>query len=307
MPIPDFQTIMLPMLQAASDGKEYQIREIRQRLADTFALTEDEHGRLLPSGRQTVFSNRVAWSKVYLTQAGLLLSPKRGCLKISDRGRAVLREKPDRIDMRFLERFPEYVEFRASSKKNHTDDQPTPPGGDQNELQETPEESLEAAYQKLREALASELLARVKSASPQFFEGLVVELLLAMGYGGSRKEAGEAIGKAGDEGIDGIINEDRLGLDVIYLQAKKWDGTVGRPELQKFVGALHGKPAKKGVFITTGAFSAEAIDYVSRIDPKIVLIGGRQLAELMMDFDVGVTTTGSYHVKRIDTDYFGEE
>jgi len=141
----------------------------------------------------------------------------------------------------------------------------------------------------------------------QFFEGLVVELLLAMGYGGSRKEAGEAIGKAGDEGIDGIINEDRLGIDVIYFQAKKWDGTVGWPELQKFVGALHGKRAKKGVFITTGSFSVEATDYVSRIDPKILLIGGRQLAKLMMDFDVGVTTTGSYHVKRIDTDSFGEE
>ncbi len=304
MPIPDFQTIMLPMLRAASDGKEYALRDMRQLLAEEFGLSEEEKTALLPSGRQRIFANRVAWSKVYLGQAGLLTSPKRGFLKISQRGIEVLRQKPERIDIKFLDRFPEFVEFRTSGKKNHAETEPSAISGPE---PETPEEALEAAYQSLRTALATELLTRVKAAAPQFFERLVVELLLAMGYGGSRKEAGEAIGKSGDEGIDGIINEDRLGLDVIYLQAKKWEGTVGRPELQKFVGALQGKRARKGVFITTGSFSPEAIDYVSRIDPKIVLIAGRHLAELMIDFNIGVTALASYQLKRIDTDYFGEE
>lgn len=171
---------------------------------------------------------------------------------------------------------------------------------------ETPEEALEAAHLKMRIGLASELLSRVKAASPQFFERLVVELLLRMGYGGSRRDAGQAIGRSGDEGIDGVISEDRLGLDVVYLQAKQWDGTVGRPEIQRFVGALHGKRAKKGVFITTGAFSAEAAAYVDHIDPKVVLIDGRRLAELMIDVDLAVTTAATYSLKRLDSDYFDE-
>lgn len=304
MPIPDFQTIMLPMLRTASDGKEYALRDMRQLLAEEFKLTAEEKAALLPSGRQPIFANRVAWSKVYLNQAGLFSSPKRGFLQITPLGFEVLREKPQRIDIKFLERFPQFVEFRTSGKKNHAE---TAPAAIPPQDPETPEEALEAAYQNLRTALSTELLTRVKAASPQFFEHLVVELLIAMGYGGSRKEAGEAIGKSGDEGIDGIINEDRLGLDVIYLQAKKWEGTVGRPELQKFVGALQGKRARKGVFITTGSFSPEAIDYVSRIDPKIVLIAGRHLADLMIDFNIGVTGVATYQLKRVDTDYFGEE
>jgi len=171
---------------------------------------------------------------------------------------------------------------------------------------ETPEETLEAAHLKMRAGLASDLLSRVKAGSPEFFEHLVVELLLKMGYGGSRRDAGQAIGKAGDEGIDGVISEDRLGLDIVYLQAKKWDGTVGRPEIQKFVGALHGKRAKKGVFITTGSFSADALAYVDHIDPKVVLVDGRRLAEFMIDFDLGVNAAVTYHVERIDSDYFDE-
>lgn len=302
MPIPDFQTLMLPVLELAADGQEHSIREARERLAEKFTLTQAERAQLLPSGRQPLFDNRVAWAKSYLYQAGLLTAPRRAHFQISERGREVLREAPGRITIGYLERFPEFLEFRTKRGQPPGAPEPTPgPEG------ETPEESLEAAYQRLRGALASELLSRVKGSSPQFFEQLVVEVLLRMGYGGSRKEAGEAIGRSGDEGIDGIINEDRLGLDVIYLQAKKWEGTVGRPELQKFVGALHGRRARKGVFITTGAFSSEAAEYVARIDPKVVLIDGRQLAELMIDFNVGITPVATYENKRIDSDYFGED
>jgi restriction system protein len=294
---------MRPLLDLASDGKEHPLQETREALAAKFGLTETELKMLLPSGRQPVFANRVAWAKVYLTQACLLESPQRGYFKISDRGRAALEEAPQRITIKYLEQFPEFVEFRSTPKKQR---EAVPPLTSDEEGQ-TPEESLEAAHHKLRSELASELLGRVKRCSPQFFERLVVELLLNMGYGGSRKEAGEAIGMAGDEGIDGLINEDRLGLDTIYLQAKRWAGSVGRPEIQKFVGALHGKRAKKGVFITTSTFSADAADYVRNIDPKVILIDGQQLAEYMIDFGVGVNSVNSYEVKRIDSDYFAEE
>lgn len=303
MPIPDFQTLMLPLLQLASDGKEHTLRDAQAKLAIEFNLSEEEKSQLLPSGRQPIFYNRVSWAKVYLQQAGLLLSPHRGCFQISEKGRQVLSDSPDRITVKFLESFPAFVESRASSRRER--DKSTEKETDNGD-HETPEERLEDAYQRIRGGLASELLNHVKSGSAQFFERLVVELLVRMGYGGSRKEAGQAIGRSGDEGIDGIINEDRLGLDVIYIQAKKWEGTVGRPEIQKFVGALHGRRARKGVFITTGSFSADAIDYVSRIDPKVVLIDGQQLAELMIDFGLGVTPTVSYEIKRMDTDYFDE-
>lgn len=231
------------------------------------------------------------------------MSPRRGHFQISARGRDALKSPPLRIDIKFLEQYPEFVEFRTP--RTEVQELQTQALSSQAEP-ETPEEALEAAHLKMRAGLASELRNRVKAGSPEFFEHLVVELLLKMGYGGSRKDAGQAIGKAGDEGIDGVISEDRLGLDIVYLQAKKWDGTVGRPEIQKFVGALHGKRAKKGVFITTGSFSADAIGYVDHIDPKVVLIDGRRLAELMIDFDVGVNAAATYHVKRIDSDYFDE-
>lgn len=294
---------MLPFLRFASDGSEHAMMEAREALAAEFHLTAEDRTALLPSGRQAVFDNRVAWAKVYLQRAGLLDSPRRGHFRISERGRDVLRDPPERVTVKYLERFPEFVEFRSATKERRE-------AGEQSSADvegETPEETLESAYQRLRSDMAADLLGRVKACSPQFFERLVVELLLRMGYGGSRKEAGEAIGRAGDEGIDGIINEDRLGLDVIYLQAKKWDGTVGRPEIQKFVGALHGKRAKKGIFITTGTFSSEAAQYVATIDPKVVLIDGQQLANLMIDWNVGVSPVASYETKRIDCDYFTEE
>ncbi len=305
MAVPDFQSLMLPLLQmAAADQKEHSLQEARDWLAEKLHVTEEERALLLPSGRQAVFNNRVAWAKVYLQRAGLLASPKRGHFQIAPRGLEVLATKPQRVDIKLLDQFPEFVEFRT--KKDTSDHEQT--GTETTSTDhETPEEALEASYSRIRTDLAADLLERVKKTSPAFFETLVVELLVKMGYGGSRKEAGKAIGQSGDEGIDGVINEDRLGLDVIYIQAKKWAGTVGRPEIQKFVGALHGKRAKKGVFLTTGTFSSDAKDYVSHIDPKVVLIDGRQLAELMIDFDLGVAPVASYQVKRSDSDYFGEE
>jgi restriction system protein len=302
--IPDFQTLMLPLLKFASDGKEHSNKDAREQLAKDFALTEEEKNTLLPSGRQTIFVNRVAWAKVYLQHAGLLNSNRRGYIQISDRGREVLRENLKRITVKYLERFPELLEFRAGDKERKPKKTEV---ADSEEERQTPEEMLESAYQRLRADLVADLLARLKSCSPQFFERLVVEVLLRMGYGGSRKEAGEAIGASGDEGIDGIINEDRLGLDVIYLQAKRWQGTVGRPEIQKFVGALHGKRAKKGIFITTGTFSSDALDFVSKIESKVALIDGKQLAGMMIDFNVGVMPQATYETKRTDSDYFEEE
>ncbi len=305
MPIPDFQTLMLPLLQLASDGDEHTIRTAVEQLALEFKLSEDEKSELLPSGRQPIFYNRVSWAKVYLQQAGLLLSPRRGYFRISEKGLQILANKPKLINIKLLQTFPEFIESRAASKKEK--DKQSEKGDNHHDGDfETPEERLENAYQRIRNELASDLLNHIKSCSPQFFERLVVELLVAMGYGGSRKEAGRAIGHSGDEGVDGIINEDRLGLDVIYIQAKKWGRTVGRPEVQGFVGALHGKRAKKGVFITTGTFSTDAMNYVSRIDPKIVLIDGQQLAEFMIDFGLGVTPVAAYEIKRIDSDYFDE-
>lgn len=305
MPVPDFQTIMLPLLRNASDGKEHTSAEAREFLAKDFALSEEDKNQLLPSGRQSRFANRCAWATHYLQQAGLLRAPRRGAHQITDRGRDVLKKQPARIDIRFLEQFPEFLDFRAR-KADGEDSKSASESGTALTESDTPEEAMESAHSRMRSSLASDLLGRVKSGSPRFFENLVIELLLRMGYGGSRRDAGQAIGRSGDEGIDGVISEDRLGLDIVYIQAKRWDGTVGRPEIQKFVGALHGKRAKKGVFITTGSFSSDAIAYVENIDPKVVLIDGRRLANLMIDFDVGVTATATYHTKRVDSDYFEE-
>ena len=302
MAVPDFQSLMLPLLKVAADGQLHSLGEAREALGVAFKLTDADRAELLPSGSQAKFSNRVAWAKSYLQQAGLLLSPKRGHFQVTERGLTVLKAPPSRIDIKFLEQYPEFVEFRTPKQ----DDTEHPPEPHPEPEAYTPEEAFETAHQKMNASLASEVLNRVKSASSQFFEQLVVELLLKMGYGGSRSDAGHAVGKSGDEGIDGIISEDRLGLDIVYLQAKKWDATVGRPEIQKFVGALHGKSARKGVFISTGAFSAEAVAYVEHIDPKVVLIDGKRLAQLMIDFEVGVSTVRTYGVKRIDSDYFEE-
>jgi len=304
--IPDYETLMLPLLELAADGHEHSLRDARDRLGRKYNLTEEERDALLPSG-QRLFPNRVGWAKTYLTKAGALEAPRRGFFKISERGRDVLSKKLEKITVKFLEQFPEFVEFTSPQTRQEEVSSGVDSMYGITAEKQTPEEMLDVAYQRLRRETAAELLLRVKKSSAEFFEHLVVDLLLRMGYGGSLKEAGSAIGRSGDEGIDGIIKEDRLGLDAIYLQAKKWEGTVGRPEIQKFVGALHGKRARKGVFITTGVFSSEAVEYLGHIDPKVVLIDGRQLADLMIDFDLGVTESAAYHVKRIDSDYFGEE
>ena len=302
MPVPDFQSLMFPMLQFAGDGKTHSLAEARDYLAHHFELSEADRAEILPSGRQRRYDNRVAWAKVYLEQGGLISSPKRAHFEITDRGREVLRRGISRVDIQFLEEFEEFRQFRNSGGRDG--EQPPAPVPT---TTETPEEILERAYQTIRSELAAELLAKVKAGSPEFFERLVVELLLKMGYGRSRAEAGRAIGGSGDEGIDGIITEDRLGLDTIYIQAKRYAGTVGRPDIQKFVGALHGKRARKGVFITTGVFSEEAVDYVERIDPRVVLIDGRQLAGYMIDHELGVSSRAKYELKRIDSDYFADE
>ncbi|MFW9889123.1 MAG: winged helix-turn-helix domain-containing protein, partial [Candidatus Thorarchaeota archaeon] len=260
MAIPDFQTIMLPLLQLSSDGEVHYIHDAVDQLAEQFELTDEERTKLLSSGQQPVFYNRVGWARTYLKKAGLLEDPKRGYFQITSRGRKVFSENPSRIDMKFLRQFPEYIEFRETVRE------PVEKEVSEEDLEGlTPEEALENAYQQIRTDLSDKLLSFVLNSTPGFFEKLVVELLVKMGYGGSQRDAARAVGKGGDEGIDGIIDEDRLGLDTIYIQAKKWNkpSSVGRPEIQKFVGALHGKRAKKGIFITTTSFSNEAKDYVS--------------------------------------------
>ena len=306
MAIPGFQSFMLPVLRRVGDGEEHRSRDVTQHVADELGLTESERGETLPSGQKTRLNNRVDWARSYLTQAGLLTSPRKGWVRITPRGQQLLQDSPPKIDIKYLMQFDEFVAFRKRRRPTSPEIETT--ADDEISLDvETPEESLDHAYQNLRRQLADELLKQVMAGSAAFFEKLVVELLLNMGYGGSRRDAGQAIGKSGDGGIDGIIKEDRLGFDAIYIQAKKWDGPISRPELQKFVGALQDKKSKKGLFITTSTFSQPAIDYAARIDIKVVLIDGEQLAELMIDHNVGTATTATYDIKRIDLDYFTEE
>ncbi|OQW72092.1 MAG: restriction endonuclease [Proteobacteria bacterium ST_bin11] len=302
MAIPDYQSCMLPLLNFADDRKDHSLREAVEYLANQFKLTAAERTELLPSGQQATFHNRVSWARSYLKKAGLLDSPKRGVLRITALGLEVLTKPPERIDVKFLEQFPEFVEFRNATRGSNDASSLS----DAETQEKTPEEILEIAHQNIRKELAQEILSKILTCSPLFFENLVVELLVKMGYGGSRKDAGERIGQSGDGGIDGIIKEDRLGLDAIYIQAKRWQGSVGRPEIQKFVGALQGQRAKKGVFITTSSFTQDALSYVSNIDTKVVLIDGQLLSSLMIDFDVGVSVSASYIVKKIDSDYFDE-
>ena len=293
-------------MKLVSDGQEHKYRDLIEKLAIEFQVTDEERKELLASGNQAIFDNRVGWAKTYLKKAGLLDSPKRATFVITDIGRQTLAKKPDRIDAKYLRQFPAFLEFQnASRNDNETEEENTTVTINE----QTPEESLDKAYQRLRTALASEILNNVVDLSPPFFERLVVELLVKMGYGGSIKDAGKAMGKSGDEGIDGTIKEDKLGLDIIYIQAKRWKpgNVVGRPELQKFVGALAGQGAKKGIFITTSNFTKEALDYTPRNETKIVLIDGEQLAQLMIDYNLGCTPQQTYELKKIDSDYFGEE
>ncbi len=298
MAIPDFQTIMLPLLRFCADGKEHANQESLDALATEFGLTNDERKKLLPSGQQRVFDNRVAWARAHMKMALLIENPRRGIFRITGRGNSILEQSPPSIDLKFLRQFSEYVDAREKPKS----DASTVTA----EEAQTPEEQIEQAYETLRENLAGELLQQLKSASPSFFEKVVVDVLVRMGYGGSLKDAGQAIGRSGDEGIDGVINEDRLGLDSIYIQAKRWEGTVSRPEIQKFAGALQGKRATKGVFITTSDFSEGSRDFASNISSKIILIDGNQLADLMIEYGVGVSTIVTYELKKLDSDFFVE-
>jgi len=299
MAIPDYQTTMLPLLQFSGDGKEHTLHEAVDSLANIFKLSDEEKKILLPSGQQTVFFNRVGWARTYLKKADILESPRRSFFIITKRGKEILSSNPARIDVKFLDQFPEFVAFKSLKRDKEAEVI--------QEANDTPEEILESAYLNLRHNLASDLLQQIKLSEPRQFERIVVQLLVAMGYGGSLKDAGKAVGKSGDEGIDGIIKEDKLGLDIIYIQAKKWEATIGRPEIQKFAGALQGQRAKKGIFITTSDFSKDAQEYVAKIESKIVLIDGQQLAQFMIDHNLGVTSIANYEIKRIDSDYFGED
>jgi restriction system protein len=303
MAIPTYEDIMLPILRILSNGQERRAREVAEILANEFGLSKEERERLLPSGQQTFIANRVGWARTHLNKAGLLENASRGVYRITPLGSETLKHNPVRIDNNFLRQFPEFVEW-FDVKREKTTNVVTET---KSETEKTPEESLETAYQTIRINLATEILETVKSCSPNFFERLVVELLVAMGYGGTLQDAGKAVGKSGDGGIDGIIKEDRLGLDVIYLQAKRWEGNVSRPEIQKFAGALLGNQARKGVFITTSNFTKEARDYVKTISSNIILIDGEELAELMIDYKVGVSVATTYEIKKIDSDYFTEE
>ncbi len=302
MSVPDYQTLMLPLLKHTADGAEHSFSALVEELGTVFELSDSERQELLPTSGQVIFNNRVGWARTYLKKAGLLSSPRRGIVQVTTRGLQVLRDNPARVDNKVLRQFPEFLEFQdaRSDSKQSLDSAATE--------QFDPQESLEAGYHRIHKQLATELLARIKGCSPSFFEHLVVGLLLKMGYGGSRRDAGQAIGKSGDGGIDGVIKEDKLGLDVVYIQAKRWDsGQVGSKEIQSFVGALHGRKARKGVFITTSGFSKPARDYVRDIQDKVILIDGSELADLLIEHGVGVSTVASYEIKKVDTDYFIEE
>jgi restriction system protein len=302
MAIPDYQTFMLPLLQLAEDCEEHKLTDAIDALSNKFNLTDEEKEALLPSGTQTIVYNRIGWARTYLHKAGLLNIPKRGYLQITDRGKEMLNQQPKEINVNTLNQYTEFKSFRAAHKDKVV-----------NKVKEeaynfgTPEEALEYGYQRINENLSEELLKTVKSCSSVFFERLVIDLLVKMGYGGSRKEAGEVLGKSSDGGIDGIIKEDKLGLDIIYVQAKRWENIVGRPEIQKFAGALLGQKARKGIFITTSGFTNDAVQYAKNLENKVILIDGLRLAELMIEYNLGVSVLSNYEVKGIDTDYFIED
>ncbi len=307
MAVPDYQSLMLPLLIYAGKRKdEISTSEAVEALVVELKLTEDDLNELLPSGIQSSLVNRISWASTYMKKAGLLEATRRGYYKITSRGLELLKQQPKTVNVRLLKQYPEFLEFqqlRGTRSSEKIID-----GVDTHDISKaTPSEALEAAYQNLRNELAEDLLTRLKKSSPAFFERIVVELLVKMGYGGSRVDAGKAIGKSGDGGIDGIIKEDRLGLDVVYIQAKRWDSnSVGRPDVMQFAGALQAQKANKGIFITTSRFTEDARNYVSQIGSKIVLIDGEQLTSLMIDNDVAVSTISLYPVKKIDSDYFDE-
>lgn len=307
MAVPDYQSLMLPLLKFAAERQtELSTDDAVEELAVRLKLGADDLKEMLPSGVQRTFVNRVGWAATYMKKAGLLEPTRRGFYRVTERGKGLLQKKLTVVNVKLLKQYPEFCEFQQL-KGTRRGGKESEAGGSSETSRATPSEALEAAYENLRDQLADELLARLKNVSPSYFERIVVELLVKMGYGGSRADAGRAIGKSGDGGVDGIIKEDKLGLDVIYVQAKRWDtNSVGRPEVMQFAGALQAQKANKGIFITTSRFTDEARAYVSQIGSKIVLIDGEQLSQLMIEHDVGVSAVSQYPVKRIDADYFDE-
>lgn len=312
MAIPDYQTLMLPVLQIASDGNEHRISDVVSQLAENYALTDVELGELLPSGKQSVFSNRVHWAKTYLSQSKLVESTRWGRFKITERGRSVLAEKPARIDRQFLSRFPEFNAFVGGQKTSAplSVKQPSPAESPKGEISvSTPDEILRFTIVILDTALANELLSRILNTTPAFFEQLIIDLLLAMGYGGSHENAGRAIGKSGDGGLDGVIDQDRLGLDRIYIQAKRYspDNPVTEPDIRGFSGSLGANKAMKGIFVTTSYFTKPSIEFAEKTPQKIVLIDGKELTRLMIRHSVGVRIAETFHIKKIDDDFFSDD
>ena len=301
MAVPRFDAFFLPFLKCIADGEVHHIAALGEKIADHMQLTAEDRAEKLPSGQSSRYRNRIGWTRTYLSKAGLIESPERGKWRITERGSKALAEDHDQLDVSFLMQFPEFQEFSTSKKSTSGDLEKLPNASDS-----TPEELLEESHLTLKSNVQEELLSKVKAAPPEFFESLVVELLVKMGYGGSREDAGRTIGGSGDGGVDGVINEDRLGLDVVYVQAKRWENTVGRPVIQAFAGSLEGVRAKKGVVLSTSDFSKGAREYVSQIEKRIVLIDGRQLVELMFEHNIGVSPVTSYEVKRVDSDYFEE-
>ena len=302
MAIPDYQTLMRPLLALLADGQLHSMAQLHLGLAEHFQLSEEEQSRKFSSGRP-VLPNRAGWARIYLHKAGLVSIPTRGRYQITERGQKALQDRPTKIDNSYLKQFDEFVAFITPHKSNDGDNDTSI----NTDNDSTPDDRIDAAYKELNATLADGLLTTLKEGSPQFFEKVVVDLMLAMGYGGSRKDAGQATQATNDDGIDGIIKEDKLGLDVIYLQAKRWQNTVHRPEIDKFLGSLTRQRARKGVFITTSSFSNGAIDAVNGLDMKVVLIDGQQLAELMIEHGLGVYNHETYVIKKIDSDYFNED
>ncbi|MGD0117758.1 MAG: restriction endonuclease [Candidatus Binatus sp.] len=307
MPVPDFQSLMLPVLSAAKDG-EANIVDVRANLAEKFRLTAEELQQLLPGGRQTTFANRIGWARTYLVKAGLLEATRRGYFRITDRGREVLKQNPARIDIAFLSKFPEFTDFRSKEREgapSEGDSDPSLPEG----TSETPDELLRATHQEIEKALRTDLLERVYASAPAFFEKVIVTLLLAMGYGGSREDAGRAIGKSGDGGLDGVIDQDPLGLDRVYIQAKRYksDTAVSEPEIRGFAGSLESVKATKGVFVTSSYFTAPARAFAEKISRRIILIDGEQLARLMIRYGIGTRIEETFYLKKIDEDFFDND
>ena len=300
MTIPDFQTIMLPLLKIASDRKEHSKHEAVNILANQFHLTESERKVLLYSGKQELFDNRVGWARTYLKKAGLINNTRWGYFSITDRGIELLKTNPSKIDVNLLRRYAEFKEFVQD--KNASNDYPA-------EIQtETPKEIISKATQRINHSLVKEILQQLKNVSPTGFENIVVDLMVQMGYGGNFKDAVQALGKIGDEGVDGVINQDVLGINRVYLQAKRYtDKAVGHPEIRDFIGALDFKHADCGIFITTSTFTRDVKDSVNLSSKRIILIDGEQLANLMISYNKGVTVEDTIEIKKIDTDYFTEE